>query len=312
MLNRRQWMTTAAAGLAGLSWAGVSGAAPAAERALITKAIPRSGERIPVVGMGTWRTFNVGDAPDLVAARSALFARFLELGGGMVDSSPMYGSAQAVLGKARAALPDARALEALFSADKIWTSDGGETRAQLEEIGDLWGLPRFDLMQIHNLRAWSDHLPTLRRLKAEGRLRYIGITTSHGRRHGDLARIMATEPLDFVQLTYDITHRAVEDRLLPLARDKGIAVIVNRPYDGGASITRLKRSGAKVPAWAVEAGMPDWASFLLKWIVAHPAVTVAIPATSRLGHLAENMAAGRGRLPDAATRERMVKHLAAL
>ncbi len=308
-MTRRAALSTLAVGAAGLALAPAAGAAPAGR---ITKAIPGADARIPVIGMGTWQTFNVGDDPALRAARTEVLATFLALGGGMVDSSPMYGSSQAVVGHARAALKGKAPLDRLVSADKIWTRDGDETVEQLDETARRWGVERFDVMQIHNLLAWPAHLETLRRLKAEGRVRYIGITTSHGRRHADLARIMAREPIDFVQLTYDITHREAEKRLLPLAAERGIAVIVNRPYDGGASVTRLKRSGAKVPPWAAEADIRDWPGFLLKWIVSHPAVTVAIPATTRVDHMRENMAAGYGRLPDAALRTRMAQHIASL
>lgn len=265
-----------------------------------------------MIGMGTWQTFNVGDDPALRANCTRVMQAFLALGGGMVDSSPMYGSAQAVIGHSLRALKGKVPTERAFSADKIWTSDGDETREQLGETAARWGLARFDLMQVHNLRAWRPHLETLLKLKAAGEVRYVGISTSHGRRHGELADIMANHPLDFVQLTYDIGHRAVESRLLPLARDKGIAVIVNRPYDGGARVKQLERSGAQVPPWAVEAGMRDWPSFLLKWIVSHPAVTVAIPATSQVAHMRENMAAGYGALPDAKLRARMLAHIDAL
>ena len=305
--TRRDALSTLAAGAAGLS---LLTPAHAALQGQVTKAIPRTGDRLPVIGMGTWQTFNVGADPALRARCARLLQTFLALGGGMVDSSPMYGSAQAVIGHGLRAAKGPT--ERLFSADKIWTDDGDATVEQLEEIEGHWGIGRLSLMQVHNLRAWRAHLRTLLRLKAEGRIRYVGITTSHGRRHGDLAEIMAREPLDFVQLSYDITHRAVERRLLPLARERGIAVIANRPFDGGHSVRRLKRSGAKVPPWAVEAGMRDWPAFLLKWIVSHPAVTVAIPATSQLAHLRENMAAGFGPLPDEALRDRMVKHLATL
>lgn len=285
--------------------------ARAAQPGRITKPIPSTGERIGVIGMGTWQTFNVGGDVGLRAARTDVLKTFLSLGGGMVDSSPMYGSAQAVVGFGRLALKRDAPVERIFSADKIWTGDGDDTVGQLEQTALRWGLERFDLMQIHNLLAWRPHLATLRRLKAEGRVRYIGVTTSHGRRHTELAQIMASEPLDFVQLTYDITHREAERRLLPLARERGIAVIVNRPYDGGALVERLKRE-ARVPPWAVEAGLRDWPGFLLKWIVSHPAVTVAIPATTRVDHMRENMAAGFGALPDEALRARMAKHIAGL
>jgi diketogulonate reductase-like aldo/keto reductase len=280
-----------------------------AEPDLITKAIPASGERLPVIGMGTWRTFNVGSDGALRDARSEVLKAFFDAGGGMVDSSPMYGSAQEVVGYGLRILG---APGSLFSADKIWTNDGTATRQQASQSAAHWGAETFDLLQVHNLAAWQSHLPTLRAMKEEGKVRYIGITTSHGMRHDAFEQIMKTEPLDFIQVTYNLTHRAVEQRLLPLAADRGIAVIANRPFDGGTLVKQLKRRNPPLPEWATELGCATWADFLLKFVVSHPALTCAIPATSNVEHLRENMAALRGRLPDAATRDRMVRHVEAL
>lgn len=274
----------------------------------ISKPIPSTGERLPVVGLGTWRTFNVGRDPKLRAECFEVLDAFFQEGGGMVDCSPMYGSAQEVLGAAfaRTGVP-----ETLFSADKIWTDDGAATRAQAAESARLWGIEHFDLLQVHNLVAWQPHLETLREMKKNGQVRYIGITTSHGRRHREFEQIMNEPDLDFVQLTYNITHPEVENRLLPLARERNLAVIANRPYDGGALIRRLK-ADYSLPEWAAEIGCGTWAEFLLKWIVSHPAMTCAIPATSRVEHLKENMQAARGELPDAATRKRMAEYVRSL
>ncbi len=274
-----------------------------------TKVIPSSGRALPAVGLGTWRTFNVGGDPALRDARTEVLRAFFEEGGGLVDSSPMYGSAQEVIGHGlrRLGVP-----ESLFSADKIWTSDGNATRTQAAETAARWGLASFDLLQIHNLAAWEHHLPTLRRMKEEGLVRHLGITTSHGMRHDAFERIMRTEPLDFIQLTYNATHREAERRLLPLAADRGIAVIVNRPFDGGALVTRLKSRQPRPPAWIADFDGRTWADVLLKFVISHPAVTCAIPATTRVDHLRENMAALHGRLPDAAQRERLVRHLESL
>jgi diketogulonate reductase-like aldo/keto reductase len=280
-----------------------------AEPDLITKAIPASGERLPVIGMGTWRTFNVGSDGALRDARTKVLKAFFDAGGGMVDSSPMYGSAQEVVGYGLRILG---APGSLFSADKIWTNDGTATRQQASQSAAHWGAETFDLLQVHNLAAWQSHLPTLRAMKEEGKVRYIGITTSHGMRHDAFEQIMKTEPLDFIQVTYNLTHRAVEQRLLPLAADRGIAVIANRPFDGGTLVKQLKRRNPPLPEWATELGCATWADFLLKFVVSHPALTCAIPATSKVDHLRENMAALRGRLPDAATRDRMVRHVEAL
>ena len=254
--------------------------------------------------MGTWRTFNVGSDKVLRDARTEVLKAFFANGGGMVDNSPMYGSAREVVGYAlgKTGIP-----KSLFSAEKIWTNDGSATRAQTAESAKLWGVDTFDLMQIHNLVSWQEHLATLRKMKEEGKIRYIGITTSHGRRHGDLEKIMKSEPLDFVQLTYNITHREVEKRLLPVAADRGIAIIANRPLDGGGLIKNLQSKNAPLPGYAAEIGCNTWAAFLLKFIVSHPAVTCAIPATSKVEHMNENMAARLGNMPDEATRNRMIQ-----
>ena len=273
---------------------------------LLTKPIPSTGERLPVVGMGTWITFNVPADPKLRASRTEVLRTFFDMGGGMVDSSPMYGAARETVGHA---LGQLGAPKSLFAADKIWTSDHDDTRAGYAESARLWGVTRFDLMQVHNLVAWEGHLQTLRQMKSAGEVRYIGVTTSHGRRHGELAKVMKTQPIDFVQLTYNMVDRDVEKRLLPIAKERGIAIIANRPFQGGALVDRLQ-ARTPVPAWArTELDVHNWPQFLLKWIVSHPTVTCAIPATSQVVHMKENMGAGRGRLPDAALRKRMLSAL---
>lgn len=269
--------------------------------------IPSSGQALPVVGMGTWITFNVGDDPVLRDRRLEVLRTFFELGGGMVDSSPMYASAQSVLGYCLERLgPE----PSLFSADKVWTSSGASGPEQIAESLAAWGLPRFDLLQVHNLVAWEPHLESLAEMKAKGDLGYLGITTSHGRRHGDFEALMQRYPLDFVQFTYNMVDREVERRLLPLARERGIAVIVNRPFRGGRLIDRVSRH--PLPAWAGEIDCATWAAFLLKFILADPAVTCVIPATSQVEHMHENMGAGLGRLPDTKQRQAMLDYLQAL
>jgi diketogulonate reductase-like aldo/keto reductase len=273
------------------------------------KPIPASGERLPAIGLGTWRTFNVGSDRRLIDARTEVVRAFFAHGGGLVDSSPMYGSAPDLMGHALAQLghPDA-----LFAAEKVWSPAGGTAREQVTELAARWRVPRFDLVQVHNLDDWREHLAALRELKAAGRMRYIGITTSHGRRHREFEQVMADEALDFVQLTYNLTHREAEARLLPLAEERGLAVIANRPYDGGRLIKNLKRS-ERLPEWAVsEFGCRTWADFLLRFIVSHPALTCAIPATTRVDHLEENMGAGQGPLPSPELRARMIRHIEAL
>jgi diketogulonate reductase-like aldo/keto reductase len=270
----------------------------------LRKSIPSTGEAIPAVGLGTWITFNVGDDPVLRDECAAVMAAFFQAGGRVIDSSPMYGSSQPVIGYG---LEKIGRPSDLFSADKVWTSSGGGGPEQIERSRRYWGVPRFDLMQVHNLLAWEAHLKTLFDMKAAGRLRYLGITTSEGRRHEDFEKIMRREPLDFVQLTYNVVDREAEERLLPLAADRGIAVMVNRPFQQGALTRRLE--GEPLPDWAAELGARTWAQFILKFIISHPAVTVAIPATTRVDHARENMAAAAGPLPDEPMRQRMAAYV---
>ena len=278
-----------------------------AQSSQLTKPIPSSGERLPVVGLGSWITFNVGDDPELRAECTAVMRAFFAAGGRMIDSSPMYGSSQAVIGHALARLGNH---PSLFPADKVWISSGAQGPDQIEESRARWGVRRFDLLQVHNLHAWEDHLQTLLAMKREGRVRYVGITTSEGRRHQELEQIMAGHPIDFVQVTYNILDREVENRILPLARERGIAVIANRPFRQGELIRWIQRH--PLPAWAAEVGAANWAQLILKFIVSHPAVTCAIPATSKVAHVEENMGAATGTLPDAAMRRRMAAHVEAL
>ncbi|WP_119460983.1 aldo/keto reductase [Rhodospirillaceae bacterium SYSU D60014] len=269
-----------------------------------TKPIPSTGEALPVVGLGSWITFNVGDDPVLRDECAAVMAAFFDAGGRIIDSSPMYGSSQDVIGYG---LEKLGRPSRLFSAEKVWTSSGDNGPAQIEESRRFWGVPRFDLLQVHNLVAWEEHLKTLFEMKAAGQLRYVGITTSEGRRHDLFEEIMRTQPLDFVQITYNVVDREVEDRILPLARDRGMGVIVNRPFQQGVLTQRLE--GEPLPEWATEIGASTWAQFILKFIVSHPAVTVAIPATTRVDHVRENLAAATGPMPDEATRRRMAAYV---
>jgi diketogulonate reductase-like aldo/keto reductase len=278
-----------------------------ARSAPLTRAIPSSGEALPVVGLGSWITFNVGNDPLARDSCAAVMREFFAAGGRMIDSSPMYGSSQDVIGYG---LQKLRRPAALFSADKVWISSGTRGPDQIETSRRRWDVQRFDLLQVHNLLSWEEHLRTLLAMKAEGRLRYVGITTSEGRRHGDVERIMRSQPIDFVQITYNVLDREVEQRILPIARDRGIAVIVNRPFREGALIRQVQRH--RLPDWAAEIECTSWAQFLLKFIVAHPAVTCAIPATSNVDHVRENMAAARGAMPDEAMRRRMVDYVVRL
>jgi diketogulonate reductase-like aldo/keto reductase len=276
-------------------------AACAPQPAPLTRPIPSSGEALPVVGLGTWITFNVGDDPRARDACAQVMRAFFEAGGRMIDSSPMYGSSQPVIGYSLRKLGNPAGL---FSAEKVWISSGARGPGQIEASRRHWGMPRFDLLQVHNLLAWEAHLPALIAMKAAGGVRYVGITTSEGRRHGDVEKVMRSQPLDFVQVTYNILDREVEARILPLARERGIAVIVNRPFREGELLRRIER--APLPGWAAEIDCKSWAQVALKFITSHPAVTCAIPATTRVDHVEENMAAATGPLPDAALRARMI------
>jgi diketogulonate reductase-like aldo/keto reductase len=281
------------------------GRALAQSGGVLTRAIPSTGETLPAVGLGSWITFNVGDDPVARDACAEVMHAFFASGGRMIDSSPMYGSSQEVIGYGLGKLGSAAS--ALFAADKVWTSPGGRGPAQIEASRLHWGVPRFDLLQVHNLLAWEAHLPTLRAMKEEGRLRYLGVTTSEGRRHAELERIMREEPIDFVQVTYNVLDRTIEERILPLAEERRIGVIVNRPFRQGALIRKVERH--PLPGWAAEIGCRSWAQLLLKFIIAHPAVTCAIPATTRVDHVRENLAAAGAPLPDAAMRQRIVAHV---
>jgi diketogulonate reductase-like aldo/keto reductase len=279
----------------------------AQQRPMLTRPIPSSGEALPVVGLGSWITFNVGDDRVARDACTEVMRSFFDAGGRMIDSSPMYGSSQEVIGYGLARLGKP---SRLFSADKVWISSGASGRGQIEKSRRHWNVARFDVVQVHNLLSWQEHLPTLFAMKAAGELRYVGVTTSEGRRHREVEQIMASQPLDFVQVSYSAVERDVEARILPLARDRGIGVIVNRPFREGALIRSVKRH--PLPAWAGEIDCANWAEILLKFIVSHPAVTCAIPATADVAHIRENMGAAYGRLPDESMRRRMAAHIGPL
>lgn len=285
---------TAAAGLSGPT---------AAVQARLERALPRSGERWSAVGLGTWLTFHIhiGDVAAMAARREVLRG-FFAGGGRVVDSSPMYSSAEHVLGELLSELRGETGAPApLVAASKVWTPAAALGPSQMARSLALWRLPRFDLLQVHNLLAWRDHLPTLRRWKDEGRTRLIGVTTSHGSRHDEMARVLETEghALDVMQITYSPADRRAEP-LMQRAADRGLGVIVNRPFDGGALLQRLARE--PLPGIARELECTTWAALVLKWELAFPAVTCVIPATTRADHVAQNLAAMHGPLPDARQR----------
>ena len=282
--------------------AGLTGAMPhrgVAGENMIRRTIPKTGETLPAIGLGTWRAFDVSSANN--GHRTCLNLLF-EAGGGMIDASPMYGRAEDVVG---ALLAEKEEFDTAFIATKVWTEGRDQGIVQMEESLRRLRRGSIDLMQIHNLMDWQSHIETLRLWKAAGIFRYIGVTHYATGAIDHLVSIMENEEIDFVQMAYSIGERAVEDNLLPVAAERGIAVIVNRPFEGGGLFSSV--AGEDVPAWAAEAGCGSWAQFFLKYVLSHPAVTCAIPATSNPGHMADNLAAGRGILPDARLRQRMVE-----
>ncbi len=299
MMTRRQALSAAACAslTALLARTGIAGSTR------LTRPVPATGELLPVIGLGTSRTFDVGADAAGRRAVEAVLRDFFAGGGTVIDSSPMYGSAETVVGDlVRVVRP-----ERWFAATKVWT-DGREAGiAQMTESARRMAVERFDLMQIHNLRDWRVHLPTLREWKAAGKIRYLGITTSTSRQYADLAAIMRTEQLDFVQLNYSIGEREAEETLLPLARDRGTGVLVNRPFMRAELFARVR--GKALPAWAADIGCSSWGQVFLKWILGHEAVTCLIPATANTRNLADNLGAGAGLLPDPALRERIAREV---
>lgn len=265
-----------------------------------TRKVPSTGEDLPVVGMGTWQTFDVGSSRAGRAELATILSRFTELGGRVVDSSPMYGSAESVLGDLASEL---NLRKKLFLATKVWTSGKQAGIDQMNASFRKLRAGRIDLLQVHNLVDVKQHLETLREWKEQGRVGTIGITHYHSGAYDEIERLLRTESLDFLQINLSLLEREAEKRVLPLARERGVAVIINRPFAEGALFQRVK--GKELPAWAGEFDCHSWGQFFLKWILANPAVTCVIPATSKLKHLEDNMGAGSGRLPDAATRARM-------
>jgi len=276
-------------------------------QAIKRKPIPRTGEDLPVIGLGTWQTFDVGLNQPAREPLKAVLREFARAGGRVIDSSPMYGNSETVAGDLAAELG---VHKQLFLATKVWTSGREAGVRQMEESFRRLRAQRMDLMQVHNLVDYRTHLATLRRWKAEGKVRYIGVTHYTASAYNELARVIASEELDFVQLNYSLVEREAEKRLLPFAAEKQLAVLVNRPFAEGRLFRRAR--GKSLPAWAMEIGCASWAQFFLKFIISHPAVTCAIPATSKLDHLADNMRAGLEPIPDAKDRDRMARYFAEL
>ena len=277
------------------------------DQQIIKREIPSSGEMLPVIGLGTSRTFDIGNDANELNNLTTVLQAFFDHSGSVIDTSPMYGSSEYVLGKL---LSTVKRRQALFTATKVWTEGQQSGIEQMQESQRLLGEPVIDLMQIHNLLDWQIHLETLREWKKEGRIRYIGITTHRGYNHDELTEIMNKEPLDFVQFSYSMVNREAENFLLPLAAERGIATLINRPYQRGDMFRRVK--GKPLPDWAKEFDCSSWGQYFLKFLLSNAAVTCVIPATSKVHHMVDNMGAGYGRIPDAAMRQRMIDHFASL
>lgn len=273
-------------------------------RSMHLRKIPSSGGMLPVVGCGTWRTFDVGTKPEERAPLAEVLRILFDAGGSVIDTSPMYGAAERVVGDLLAA---AGTRNKAFLATKVWISGGDAGIAQMQKSMALLKTQRIELMQIHNLVDWRVHLPTLRAWKQEGRVRYLGITHYTESAHGELEAAMRAEPWDFVQLNYALDDRAVERRLLPLAAERGIAVIVNQPFGGGGLLRKL--ADRPLPGWAGQIGCTSWAQLLLKFVLANPAVTCVIPGTGKPEHMRDNVQAGLGTYPDANLLRRMVSEI---
>jgi diketogulonate reductase-like aldo/keto reductase len=301
MIKRRQLLQMSAGLLASQSL-GLRAQTPAATPSPIRRPIPHSGELLPAMGMGTSRTFDTGADPASLAALQDVVKAFFAGGGTVIDSSPMYGNAESRVGDVLRAMPEH---PPLFVATKVWTSGREQGIAQMEESARRMQVERFDLIAVHNLQDWQTQLDTLKNWKAEGKVRYIGITTSHGRDHEQFLQVMRSEPIDFAQFSYNIDDRIAEEKLLPVAAERGIATMINRPYQRGALFNRSR--GKPLPPLAAELDITSWGQFYLKYILGHPAVTCIIPATASVTHMQDNMRANFGRLPNPEQRAEMLR-----
>ncbi|MFL6515760.1 MAG: aldo/keto reductase [Chthoniobacterales bacterium] len=302
MISRRDAIQMMAAGTVGvLLPVTVSRALGAVSTTgMVMRSVPKTGEKIPVMGLGSAVTFNVPDTPAKLQPLSDILSLFVKHGGKLIDSSPMYGNAEGVIGDLAA---NGHLRDSLFIATKVWTNGRQEGIAQMERSFARFHTKKIDLMQVHNLADVESHMGTLREWKAKGRIRYTGITYSERQGFGEVERIMKSQKPDFVQINYSLVDRGADQRILPLAQQMGMGVIINRPFGGGGIFRSI--ASKPLPAWAAEFDCHSWPQFLLKWIIGHPAVTCVIPATNNPQHLEDNMAAGVGRLPDARTRQRM-------
>jgi diketogulonate reductase-like aldo/keto reductase len=304
MIKRRQLLQFSAGLLASQSLQLRAGEASVTSPTLPLnqRPIPSSGELLPVMGMGTSRTFDTDGNDASLAALRAVLEAFFKGGGTVIDSSPMYGNAETRVGDVLRAMPDQ---PKIFAATKVWTTGRQQGIAQMEESARRMNVKQFDLIAVHNLQDWQTHIETLKQWKEQGKVRYIGITTSHGRDHEAFLDVMRKEPLDFVQFSYNIEDRTAEQKLLPLAAERGIATMINRPYQRGALFNKSR--GKVLPAMAADLDVTSWGQFYLKFILGHPAVTSIIPATASVSHMTDNMRANFGRVPDEQQRAEMLR-----
>ena len=307
MFYRRQFLKSCLSLVAASSFASKPMADATKGRHVILRAIPGSGEELPVVGMGTSRTFDAPADPSTLESLTSVMQVFFDYGGKVIDSSPMYGYAETRVGEVLAGI-DPR--PPVFAATKVWVNGQDNGVEQMNESSRRMGINPLDLIAVHNLRDWPVHLETLKKWKKQKKVRYIGITTSHGRDHAELIDIMKSEPLDFVQFSYNILNRTAEAKLLPTALEKGIATMINRPFQRG-SLFKISR-GQPLPDIAHALDCNSWGQFYLKFIIGHPAVTCVIPATSKVHHMKDNMQANLGSIPDAKQRDEMLRVFSSL
>jgi len=298
-MKRRGFLAFGAAAALGL--------AHAQERRIMTRKIPATGEELPAIGLGTWQVFDAGNDQAARAPLREVIANFQKAGGKLIDSSPMYGSAESVAGDLVAELG---LREKLFIATKVWTRGREQGIREMETSFKRLRVSQMDLMQVHNLLDVDVHTRTLLDWKSKNRIRYLGITHYTASAHGEVERQLKKSKYDFLQINYSLAERDAENRLLPWCAQNGVAVIANRPFAEGAMFRRVR--GKPLPAWAAGIGVASWAQFFLKWIVGHPAITCAIPGTGKPEHIADNVAAGFGALPDEAMRRRMAEHFDSL
>jgi aryl-alcohol dehydrogenase-like predicted oxidoreductase len=305
-ITRREAVRLIGASAAGLALPSITRAANESST-MLTRTISSSGEKLPVIGLGTWRAFDVDLTTDNRRQLEEVLSLFVKLGGRVIDSSPMYGRAEEVIGDLTATLG---IRDKVFLATKVWTRGKENGIKSMEHSMSLLRTKRIDLMQVHNLVDVQTHLATLREWKQQGRIRYLGITHHEAGAFPDVEKIMRSEKLDFLQINYSLMEREAEQRILPLAQERGIAVLINRPFGAGDLFGKVRSK--PLPDWATEFDCRSWAQFFLKWIVAHSAVTCGIPATDKPGHLEDNMQGGVGRFPDEKMRRRMVELVSSL